>query len=157
LAGQTHDRLARARLCASYVEIALAAGDTEAARNIADELETTAVAYRSPGLEAASRQARGAVRLAQGQPAEALPALRSACRLWQELAVPYDAAKTRLLLAQAYQMLGDEDAAALELDAAQGVFDQLGASLNTQHVAALRGRSASRQARATGRSPSSCS
>jgi hypothetical protein len=52
--------------------------------------------------------------------------------------VPYDAVKTRLLLAKAYQVLGNEDAAALELDTAQRVFDQLGASLDARRVTALR-------------------
>jgi DNA-binding NarL/FixJ family response regulator len=142
LAGETQDRLARARLCAAQVEIAIASGDTEGARTAADELEATAARYNSSGLEAASRQARGAVLLADGHPSEALPTLRSACRLWQEIAAPYDAAKTRLLLAQAYRALGDRDAVALELDAAQRVFDQLGATLDALRVAMLRGRSA---------------
>jgi DNA-binding NarL/FixJ family response regulator len=141
LAVETQDRLASARLCAAAVEIALAARDSKGAGNAADELDATAAAYGSSGLEAASRQARGAVLLADGQPAQALRMLRSACRLWQELAAPYDAAKTRLLLAQAYRALGDEDAAALELDAAQRVFDQLGATLDGRRVARLRGQS----------------
>lgn len=142
LAGETRDRLARARLCAAQVEIAVASGDTEVARTAADELEATAATYHSSGLKAASLQARGAVLLADGHPSEALPTLRSACRLWQELAAPYDAAKTRLLLVHIYRALGDEDAVALELDAAERVFDQLGATLDAQRVATLRGRSA---------------
>jgi DNA-binding NarL/FixJ family response regulator len=141
LAAETQDRLARARLCVAAAEIALAAGDSKGAGKAADELQATAAAYGSSGLEAASRQARGAVLLADGQPAEALGMLRSACRLWQELDAPYDAARARLLLAQAYRALGDEDAAALELDAAQRVFDQLGATLDARRVARLRGQS----------------
>jgi DNA-binding NarL/FixJ family response regulator len=141
LAAETPDRLARARLCVAAVEIALAAGDPKGAGNAADELEAVAAAYGSSGLEAASRQARGAVLLADGQPADALRVLRSACRRWQELEAPYDAARARLLLAQAYRALGDEDATALELDAAQRVFDQLGATLDGRRVARLRGQS----------------
>jgi DNA-binding NarL/FixJ family response regulator len=71
-----------------------------------------------------------------------LPALHSACQLWQELDAPYDAARTRLLLAQAYRALGDEDAADLELDAAGLVFDRLGAALDARAVAGLRARPA---------------
>jgi DNA-binding NarL/FixJ family response regulator len=140
LAAETQDRLARARLCVAAVEIALTAGDAKGAENAADELEAVAAAYGSSGLQAASRQACGAVLLADGQPAEALRVLRSACRRWQELDAPYDAARARLLLAQACRALGDEDAAALELDAAQRVFDQLGATLDGRRVARLRGQ-----------------
>lgn len=60
LAAETRDRLARARIRAVQVEIALAAGDTEDARIAADELEATAAAYGSSGLDAASRRAERA-------------------------------------------------------------------------------------------------
>jgi DNA-binding NarL/FixJ family response regulator len=67
LAGETQDRLWRARLCAAQVEVALAAEDTAAARTAGDELAATAATYGSSGLEAASRQAGGAVLLAERQ------------------------------------------------------------------------------------------
>jgi len=82
-------------------------------------------------VENAARQARGAVVLAQGRPAEALTVLREACQSWQDLDAPYDAAKVRVLLAQACLALGDEDGAALELDAAATVFGRLGAMLTS--------------------------
>ena len=63
-AAATHDRLTGARLCAADVEIALAAGDTQRAREAADELAAAAAAYNSSGLEAGSRQAHGAVLVA---------------------------------------------------------------------------------------------
>jgi DNA-binding NarL/FixJ family response regulator len=140
LAAEGRDRLARARLCAAQVEIALAAGEIEAARLASDELEETAIIYRSSGLEAAAPTARGAVLLAEGRPAEALQALRLACLRWQRLTAPYEAARVRLLLARAYDALGNQDAAALELDAAEAVFTRLGATLDAKRVAHLRGR-----------------
>ena len=45
-----------------------------------------------------------------------------------------------MLLAEACRALGDNDAAALELDAAQRVFNQLGATLDARRAAVLRGR-----------------
>jgi DNA-binding CsgD family transcriptional regulator len=135
-----HDRLARARLCAAQVEIALAAGATETARQAAEELEQTASTYGSSGLEATALQARGAILLAEPRLEAALPTLRAACRRWQELDAPYDAARVRLLLAAAYQALGDTDAALLELDAAEAVFERLGAVLDAAVIPALRGR-----------------
>lgn len=48
--------LARARLCAAQVEIALAAQDIEVARAASDELHATADAYDSSRLQAAARR-----------------------------------------------------------------------------------------------------
>lgn len=140
LATGGRDRLASAQLWAAQVEIALAAGDIAVAQKASDELAETSRIYESSGLEAAARQARGAVLLAAGSPAEAGGVLRSACRLWQELAAMHNAATTRVLLAQAYRALGDEDAAQLELDAACAVFGRLGARLDTRRVGELQGR-----------------
>jgi ATP/maltotriose-dependent transcriptional regulator MalT len=132
--------LPRARLCVAQVEIALTAGDVETARTACTELEQTAATYESSGLAAAVRQARGALLLREGAAAEAVTVLRAACRRWQDLDATHHAANTRLLLAQAYRSLGDEDAAALELNAADAVFEQLGAEPGRRHVASLRGR-----------------
>jgi ATP/maltotriose-dependent transcriptional regulator MalT len=134
------DRLARAGLCAAQVEIALAGDDIEAARLAAAEVEETAGIYRSSGLEAAAPQARGAVLLAEGRAAEALPALRTACLRWRQLNAPYQVARVRVLLARAYRALGDDDAAGLELDAAEAVFARLGAAPDAQRIADVRGQ-----------------
>ena len=120
--------------------IALEAGEIDAARLASDELSETAAIYRSSGLEAAAPQARGAVLPADGRPAEALPPLRDACRRWQRLNAPYEAARVRLLLARTHNALGNEDAATLELDAAEAVFTRLGATPDAQRVADLRRR-----------------
>ncbi|HEX9710924.1 MAG TPA: LuxR C-terminal-related transcriptional regulator [Actinomycetota bacterium] len=138
LAG-TSDRLARARLCAAQVEIACAAGDLETARRSSGELDETASDFGSSGLDAMARHARGAVLLTGGQAVEALEILRGACECWQELHAPYEGARVRLLLARTYDVLGDSDAAARELDAAEAVFTHLGLDSNT--LAALRGDS----------------
>ena len=49
----------------------------------------------------------------------ALTALRGAWAAWQELEAPYEAARARVLIGLACRALGDEDTAALELDAAR--------------------------------------
>ena len=79
---------------------------------------------------------------AAGRPEAVLPTLRAACRRWQELDAPYDAARVRLLLATVYRALGDGDAATRELDEAQAVFERLGAAADAARTAALRGRPA---------------
>jgi DNA-binding NarL/FixJ family response regulator len=138
----TQDRLTRARLSAAQVEIALAAGDIPAARAASHELDEAASTFGSSGLQVMAQQARGAVLLAEGNAGDAVGALRAACQRWQELSAPYDAAKVRLLLAGAFDQLGDPDAVALELDAADAVFVRLGASLDAARVAGLRRRPA---------------
>src|SRR5439155_18926033 len=56
-----------------------------------------------------------------------LTALRCALQGWLDLHAPYEAARVRLLLAQACRELGDEDSAALESEAAQDSLGSLGA------------------------------
>lgn len=134
---ETSDRLVRARLCAAQVEIALAAGDRETAGEAVGELEATAAAFTSPGLAAAARRARGSLLLADGLAADAVPVLRGAYRLWQDLDVPYEAARTRVLLAMACAALDDPEAAERELAAARASFQRLGAEPALREVDAL--------------------
>jgi DNA-binding NarL/FixJ family response regulator len=133
LAGVT-DRLARARLLAAQVEIAIVAGDPATASVAADELDAVAAAYRSSGLQAAAKRSRGAVLLATGRTEEALSTLRSACSGWTELEAPYDCAKVRVLLARAYRQLGDIESSERELDAARSAFEELGAELDAKEA-----------------------
>ena len=53
--------------------------------------------------------------------------MRRATETWHALEAPYEIARTRVLVAEACRALGDEDAAALELDAACALFERLGA------------------------------
>jgi ATP/maltotriose-dependent transcriptional regulator MalT len=140
LDARVNDRFARARLLTAQVEIAVAAGNAGLAGRAADELEQIAKDYGSSGFGAAARQARGTVHLALAQPRDALPVLRDAYRRWHDLDAPYLAARVRTLLAQAYAGLGDDDSAALELDAAEAVFARLGAPADLRRTAELRGR-----------------
>lgn len=120
------NRLARAPRLAAQVEIALAAGDVAVARESAEEVNDIASAFGSAGLRATAQRCLGAVALAEKQAVTALAALRTAFGLWQELDAPYEAARTRLLLAQAYADLDDHEAEAREISAARDVLDRLG-------------------------------
>jgi DNA-binding NarL/FixJ family response regulator len=137
LAGVT-DRLARARLLAAQVEIAVAADDMATASDAADELDAAAALYRSSGLDAAAKRCRGSVLLAIGRTDEALSTLRTACSGWTELEAPYDCAKVRVLLARAYRQLGDNESSERELEAARNAFEELGAELDAKRVSAER-------------------
>jgi DNA-binding CsgD family transcriptional regulator len=117
----------RAMLLAARVEVALAAGDLATAARRADELSALAAAGCAAYLQATSEHATGALLLERADPAAALPRLRRAWSLWQEVESPYEAARTRVLVAQACAALGDEDARRMELAAARAVFEDLGA------------------------------
>jgi DNA-binding CsgD family transcriptional regulator len=130
--------LSRAPLCAAHVDIALASGRIEDAVTAAEELRSTAAAWNSSGLAMAAHHARGAILLAEGRAADALHVLRQACRGWSEVEAPWNCARVRVLLAAAYRMLGDEDAAVRELDVAAEVFERLGAGPDMRAVDRLR-------------------
>jgi len=125
---ETTDRLSRAKLLPAHIEIMLTVGDVPAAREAADELSAIAHDYAMPALCAVAGHALGAVLLAEGDARAALGALRGAWEAWQELDAPYEAARVRVLIALGCRALGDEESAALELDAARRIFGKLGAT-----------------------------
>jgi ATP/maltotriose-dependent transcriptional regulator MalT len=134
---ETSERSGRAKLLPAHVEIMLAVGDLQAAAAAAAELADIAGVYDTPALRATADHARGAVLLAEGDAQAALVALRGAWQGWRELEAPYEAARVRVLLGLACRALGDQEAAAMELDAAGDVFAQLGAAPDLTRLAAL--------------------
>jgi tetratricopeptide (TPR) repeat protein len=117
--------LDRAKLLPALVEIAVSCGALEAAAAAAAELETITVTYTSPALVASAALARGEVALAEGKAEEALPHLRRAQRVWSEIDLPFELARTRTLLARAHAALGEGDAAAMEERAALAITSRL--------------------------------
>ena len=128
----------RAGVLPAAVEIMLAIGDIEAARVACEELEELAARWTGTMIGATVAHARGAVALADGDAGTALVTLREATRAWRELDAPYEAARAQVLVGTACRALGDEDAAALELDAAREVFSQLEASPELERIEARR-------------------
>jgi DNA-binding CsgD family transcriptional regulator len=133
------DLAQRAPLLPAAAEVLAAAGDLTGAAQAAAELAAVAEDLGTAALVAMSGQATGTVRLAEGAAEKALPALRAACRQWHELDVPYEAARTRVLIAQACRTLGDRESAELELETARRVFAELGAATDLSTVDGLRG------------------
>jgi DNA-binding CsgD family transcriptional regulator len=136
---ETTEPLKRAKLLPAFVEITLAVGDGAQARAACRELEEISAAYASDVLSATAAQARGAVELAEGDARAALVPLRRACQIWQEIEAPYDGARTRVLMGLACRALGDTESAGLELEAARGAFERLGAATDVARVDALTG------------------
>jgi class 3 adenylate cyclase len=114
-------------LLPAQAEIALAVGDLETARGAAEELAGLAKRFESVTTRANGATWQGAAQMAEGDHAGGSKSLRQGVQLWSEVDAPYEGAKARMLLAQAYAAEGDLDRAALELDAAKAAFERLGA------------------------------
>jgi len=134
---ETDEPLQRARLLPAAVEILLAVGDVEGARDACRELGELSERFESRALGAMAAHARAAVALAGGDARTALVALRHAGVVWQELDAPYEAARARVQVGLACRAQGDEEAAALELDAARDAFARLDAGPDLARVEAL--------------------
>jgi DNA-binding CsgD family transcriptional regulator len=126
--GETTVPHRRAGLLAAAVEILLAVGDVDAAARACVELEALAAVIGSELLRGTASHARGAVELAESQPARALVSLRRALETWHALGTPYEEARSRELVGRACGALGDDDSAALELAAARSAYEELGAA-----------------------------
>ena len=136
--GESGPGLARVALLQASVEIALAVGEVEEAEYASDELARIAEAHPSAALSAMAAHARGSVALARGDASPALTALRSALEAWHELDAPYESARARILVGLACAALGDDDTAAIELQAARDVLEELGAVPDLTRLDALR-------------------
>ena len=139
--GESTEPTARAALLPAFVEIMLAAGDLDEAERASAELDAIAAGYEEGALPASAAHARGAVALARGDAQAALTALRRRERTWQELEAPYEGARVRVLVGQACRALGDEDTAALELEAARETLRELGAGPDLARLGAVAGPS----------------
>jgi DNA-binding CsgD family transcriptional regulator len=135
--GETTEPFKRARLLPAAAQILLAAGDGAGAGRAASELDEIATLHESTMLHAFADFVRGSVQLADGDAQAALVSLRRASGTWQELDAPYEGARTRELVGLACRALGDDDTAALELEAARAMFAGLGASPDRERVSGL--------------------
>lgn len=136
--GTTPAALERVKVLPEHIEIMIAVGDLTAAHTAVDELEQTAARFDTELIAAAAAHARGELALAEDDAYAALPALRRALALWQELHAPYPAARARVSIARACRALYDEDGSALELEAARATFERLEAQPDLARVDALR-------------------
>jgi DNA-binding CsgD family transcriptional regulator len=139
LAAEENVGMARAEILSVWIEVMLETGDVADLAPACGELQALADDLGSPMLRALADRCAGGTRIAGGDPQGALAVLRRSWREWQELELPYDAARTRVLIARCLHELGDEDSARMELDAARSAFVQLGAAPDVHRVDALLG------------------
>lgn len=138
LASAQQPHLTRAEVLLAAADILTSIGDLTTARAAADELARMSEVVRAPAVRAYADQANGTVSLAENQLPDALSRLREAWTLWQELELPYQAARVRTLIGQACQQLGDHVASAFEFDAARQFFQRVSAQPDIAQVDELR-------------------
>ena len=114
-------------------------GDVEAAQAAAVELAELSERTQVDLHAATAAYGLGAVQMALGDPAAALGSLRKALGIWQDLAIPYEEGRTRVLMGNALPDLDDLDTATLEFVAARSTFAELGAEPDLQRVDRLTG------------------
>jgi hypothetical protein len=129
--------LERLGLLSACVTIMLAGGDVDAARAAVADMAPIAEEYDTAAVQTEVAAARGAVALAEGDAATALPLLRSAARWWREIDAPHPVATLSVSIALACRMIGDEEAAQLELESARAIFARLGARPDLRRVETL--------------------
>lgn len=128
------DRLA---LLPAAVEIFLATGRTDEAKDVVTELEKISRTYPTTAMWAILDAARGAVALREDRPADALARFRQASDRWRELGAPYETAQIGVSIGQACRLLDDEEGALMELRAALATFERLGARPDASRVREL--------------------
>ena len=127
----------RCRILPSTVDVLIAAGALDQAREVVTELDAVASGFGCDALEAAAAHAAGAVELAAGDAAGALPYLRKAEQLWARVQAPYDRARARTLIGRALATLGDTESSRRDLEAARAIFRQVGARPDADEVSRL--------------------
>lgn len=125
----------RARLLAMQVDVALADHDPDTAAEAVTALERLAADTGSTLVEATALIARAALDLAAGELDHAIGSATRAWSLCQQLKLPYDAARARMIIGMASKRAGDGDRAQVELEAARVAFERLGATLDARAAA----------------------
>ncbi|SHE33368.1 transcriptional regulator, LuxR family [Fodinibius roseus] len=120
--------MVRSKILPAYIDIMLAVDDIKSAQAGAADLSEIAGEFQAPFLQAMAIRAEGNIILKKGEPQKALDKLLDGWSALKKIGASYESAKTRMLIGLAYQKLGDKDSAEIELEAARGTFQQLGAT-----------------------------
>ncbi len=137
LLAETGDPVSRCRLLPPAVDVLVAVGAVEEARAAAADLDQVAALVGTQALKASAAYASGAIELAHGDAGGALPYLRKARQLWARADCPFEGARVRHLTGRALAVLGDQESARQELEAAEAGFRELGATPSAQEVERL--------------------
>jgi class 3 adenylate cyclase len=135
--GMAEEPLDRFRFLTAQADVALATNDLETARDASAEIDRIAETFEAKAVQAGAAGVRGAVLLAEGDAEEALLELARAREGWREVGAPFELAAVRMLLGRAHEVVGEKDAAILELRTAYAAFEDLGATTSAELVGDL--------------------
>lgn len=120
------------------IEIFIACGDLDQAERLCGELSDIAELFGTEILARVADQGHGSLALARGEFARAVAVQTRALRYWSEFGAPYLVARLRVDIARACAELGDSEAAKRDLDAAEKLFQDLGAAPDLARVHEIR-------------------
>ncbi|MEX2250581.1 MAG: adenylate/guanylate cyclase domain-containing protein [Acidimicrobiia bacterium] len=129
--------LERAKLIPAAIEIALDAGEVDAAGNLAAELAEIADRYRSDLLGTFALQGEGRIAAHEGRFEDSIAPLRIVVEQLVAWGVPYEAARARCDLGMVLIEQGSEAVGWLEINAARAEFTRLGATVDLGRISKL--------------------
>jgi DNA-binding NarL/FixJ family response regulator len=118
--------------------VTLASRDLNEAREATDTLRALAAAAGTAPLDALATAAAGQLALSSGDPEIAAGALATAAAAFDELGLPYEAARARVARARALRDVGDASTAEPELERAAAALRRLGAEPELAEIDRLR-------------------
>ena len=128
----------KSALLPAGIEIFIACDDLDTAERLCREMREIAETFGTEVLTRVADQGYGSLALARGAFADAVPALIRARQYWSEFGAPYLVARLRVDIARGCTELGDLESAAMELDAAEKLFHELGAEPDLARTRTLR-------------------
>jgi DNA-binding NarL/FixJ family response regulator len=120
------------------IEIFIACGELDTAESLCREIKEIAELFGTEILARVADQSCGLLALAHRDFAEAIAALSRARRYWSDFGAPYLVARLRVDIARGYRELGDVESAEMELNAAEKLFQDLGAESDLARIRAFR-------------------
>lgn len=128
--------LTLAPLLDAQVEIAVAAGDLETAREAAARLRGIAQRYPGKWHDASAWLADARVALSAGELDRAIAAGTESASIWADIGAPYETGLARLIVAEAHTRAGRTDIAEIDGRAAAAAFERYGASARAPQASA---------------------
>lgn len=139
LLAEPRDPVHRSQLLPGAVDVLLAGRELDEAERLASELAGFATDAGCAALRAMADYATASVLVARGEGGPALSRLRHATQLWGSVGARFEVARSRALAGLACRLLGDEESARVELDAARSACRELGARPAEEELTRLLG------------------
>lgn len=139
---------------ADAAEALVEVGQLERAESVVDRLERNAARLERPWLLAVSARCRGMLQTARGDLTAATRSVEDAMQWHDKLPMPFERARSELLLGKLHRRRRHRDAAEAALRASEAAFDECGAPLWVERARAELARMTSRSGGAVPLTPS---